>query len=99
MTTTAERDHMGRVAALGCIVCRRLNLGATPAEVHHIREGTGKGQRASHFDTLPLCYLHHRGADGIHHIGVKAWTRRYWKERELLIDVLALLRDCGHWAD
>lgn len=81
---------MGRVAALGCIVCRKLRLGATPAEVHHIREGTGKG-RASHYETLPLCYLHHRGADGIHTIGTKAWHRRYGSERELLVEVLQLL--------
>lgn len=92
--SAAESEHMGRVAAIGCIICRRLSLGATPAEVHHIREGQGR-KRASHFETLPLCYLHHRGTDGIHHIGVKAWARRFWSERELLIEVLALAADCS----
>ena len=33
--------HMARVAALGCILCRRLGYLGTPAEVHHIRTGTG----------------------------------------------------------
>ena len=35
MTTIAERAHMGRVAELGCAVCRMLGYGPTPAEVHH----------------------------------------------------------------
>jgi hypothetical protein len=81
---------MGRVAALGCCVCRRLRLNDTPAEVHHIREGQGR-KRASDFETIPLCYLHHRGQDGIHHIGTKAWARRFFPERELLKEVLAAL--------
>lgn len=78
---------MGRVAALGCCVCRRLGFSSTPAEVHHIREGQGR-QRASDFETIPLCFTHHRGEDGIHTIGTKAWHRRFWSERELLSDVL-----------
>ncbi len=38
MTTIAQRKHMGRVAQLGCAVCFRLNLGVTPAELHHHAE-------------------------------------------------------------
>lgn len=81
---------MGRVAALGCCVCRRLRLNDTPAEVHHIREGQGR-KRASDFETIPLCYLHHRGQDGIHHLGTKAWARRFFSERELLDETLETL--------
>lgn len=88
--TAAESAHMGRVAGLGCIVCRRLALGETPAEVHHIRAGQG-WKRAPHHHTIPLCYLHHRGADGIHHIGTKAWARRFWPEADLLAEVLLAL--------
>ena len=55
MTTAAEKAHMGRVAALGCCLCRRYGWYGTPAEVHHIRTGTGAGKRASHYDTIPLC--------------------------------------------
>lgn len=87
MRGSKAREHMGRVAALGCIVCRRLRLGDSPAEVHHIREGQGR-QRSSDFHTIPLCYPHHRGSDGIHHIGTKAWHRRFWPERELLAQTL-----------
>jgi hypothetical protein len=86
--TAAERAHLNAVGSLPCIVCRRLRLGESPAEVHHIREGQGR-RRASDLETIPLCYPHHRGQDGIHHIGTKAWHRRFWPERELLQEVLS----------
>jgi hypothetical protein len=60
MSASGKR-HMGRVAQLPCAVC-----GATPVEVHHIREGQGMAQRASDFLTIPLCVEHHRGKTGIH---------------------------------
>jgi hypothetical protein len=65
-TNFAERDYMGRVAALGCIVCRLMGLGATGAQVHHVRAGQGKAQRAGSFCTVPLCEPHHTGPKGIH---------------------------------
>ena len=55
-----EKAHMGRVAALGCLLCGQ------PAEVHHIREGQGMAQRASNWLTVPLCHDHHRGPRGVH---------------------------------
>ena len=33
VSTKAEKAHMGRVAELGCAICRMLNYGPTPAEV------------------------------------------------------------------
>lgn len=64
--TKAERAHMGRVAELGCIVCRLLGNYGSPAQVHHIREGQGMSQRASHWLTIGLCPEHHTGPMGIH---------------------------------
>lgn len=61
-----DRGHMARVAALPCVCC-----GAWPAEVHHVICGRYSQRRAPDTHTIPLCYLHHRGADGIH-------TRREW---------------------
>ena len=52
--TKAESDYMGKVAALGCLVCN------APAEIHHIRMGQGMSQRASNFLVVPLCDFHHR---------------------------------------
>jgi Recombination enhancement, RecA-dependent nuclease len=65
-TTAKERTHMGRVAALGCVICRLLGDGPTPAQVHHIRTGQGAAQRAGDYLTVPLCEMHHTGPTGIH---------------------------------
>lgn len=75
--TAEEKAHMGRVADLGCILCRKLGYGETPAEVHHIRTGTGAGRRASHFDTIGLCPEHHRGNTGLHGLGRKRFEQIY----------------------
>ena len=77
MTTIAERAYMGKVAELGCAICRRLGYGPTPAEVHHQRTGTGAGKRARHDQTAPLCPEHHRGNAGLHCMGRKAFERAY----------------------
>ena len=92
MTTKAERDHMGRVASLGCYLCRHMGYGPTPAQVHHLREGQGMAQRASHYLTIPLCDTHHANSspDGIH------GQRRAWKlagvgEMDALADTIEQL--------
>ena len=88
----AERTYLDRVAALGCACCRRLGLGATPAEIHHPRKGTGMGQRASHRDAIPLCPEHHRGNSGIHGLGVKRFAVVYgFDEAELVAETQTLL--------
>jgi hypothetical protein len=58
--TKAESAYMGKVAALGCII------EGNPAQVHHIREGQGLSQRASHYLVIPLCPECHMGALSIH---------------------------------
>ena len=82
----AEREHMGVVAGLYCIVCRNLHLGESPAEVHHVRYLAGGGQRSGNLDTIPLCPRHHRiGGYGVaYHAGPKEWERRYGTEAALL---------------
>lgn len=89
MTTKAEARHMSAVAALGCIVCRNLNLGQSPAELHHPRSLAGLSQRASHFDVIPLCPAHHRtGGVGVAlHAGQRTWEAKYGTESELLEQV------------
>jgi hypothetical protein len=57
--TKAEKLHLSRVAALGCIVCRNLDYAESPAEI--IRSsGTGLSVRADNFHVIPLCHAHHR---------------------------------------
>ena len=90
--TRDESEYMGRVAALGCYLCRHLGYGPTPAQVHHISYGKGMSQRNSHYLTIPLCDTHHANAsvDGIH------GQRRAWKlasvdEMDGLADTIKLL--------
>jgi hypothetical protein len=60
------KQWKSKVAGLGCILCRHLDLGETPANLHHVREGQGLSQRASDWLVIPLCKLHHQGTEGIH---------------------------------
>lgn len=87
MSTKAEKAHLDRVARLGCSLCRHLGYGETPAQLHHIREGQGMGQRASHYLVVPLCPEHHQGQSGLHGLGTRGFEARY-KLSEL--DLLAL---------
>ena len=91
--TKAEKHHMARVAALGCIVCRNLGYEGSPADLHHPRLGVGAGRRSSHYDVIPLCPLHHRtGVRGIAiHAGRETWEAKYGTEAELLAQTRALL--------
>lgn len=75
--TKIEREYMGAQADAGCILCRYLGLGDTPAEIHHLRHGVGAGQRNSHRMSIPLCPEHHRGATGYHGLGRREFERVY----------------------
>ncbi len=83
--TQKEKDYLRDVAQLSCIACRINGRETTPVEVHHQREGVGMGQRASHFDTMPLCPLHHRFSteDSIHQART-AFVEKYGMESELV---------------
>ena len=92
--TKAEKQHLERVANLGCIVCRNLGIDPeVPASIHHKLLGMGMGQRASHYDVMPLCYLHHQGGGhGIAiHAGMKTWIKKYGTEEKLIEQTKELL--------
>jgi len=96
--TKAERDRLQAVADLGCCICRITGRGFSPAEVHHIRtrpdgQNYGAAQRASHFETIPLCPPHHRlGGFGVAiHAGEGEFERIYGTELQLLEFTNALL--------
>ena len=86
--TKAEKDHLNKVAALGCIACYLQGTPGSWAEIHHPRAGTGAGRRASHFDAIPLCHIHHRGTAGLSvpsiHGSKNAFIERFGTEAELL---------------
>jgi len=84
MPTKKEKDYMGKVAELGCVVCRNLGHGPTPALVHHAFYGAGK--RDKHFLIFPLCPTHHQtGGVGVAlHADDKAFYALYGSELALL---------------
>ncbi|MGB0662801.1 MAG: Ref family recombination enhancement nuclease [Pontibacterium sp.] len=87
--TNYEREWLSDLVSLGCVVCRNLGYGDSPAEVHHVRFEAGVGQRSDHTSALPLCPEHHRlGGHGVaFHAGPKVWQQQYGTERELLEQV------------
>lgn len=80
-----ESAHLSNVADLPCALCAE-----SPCEVHHIREGQGMSQRASHYLTVPLCPGCHRGPQGVH--GDKTMLRIHkTSEIQLLADTIEKL--------
>jgi len=78
-----QKKYYDKVARLGCILCRYLNLGETPAEIHHIRRYGGKRDFAP---VIGLCPEHHRGNTGVHGLGRKGFEKKYGiTEEELLL--------------
>jgi len=86
--TKAEKAHLSKLAEFGCVCCHLLGFAGSPAEIHHIRAGTGAGRRASHFDAIPLCPIHHRGTAGLSvpsiHGSKNAFIEAFGTESELL---------------
>lgn len=85
--SVAAKRHLNKVAAIGCIVCARLELGETPAQIHHIREGRIE---RNDFLTIPLCRAHHTGSEYSVHMDKSRLMRQLGvlSEFELLADVL-----------
>ena len=75
---------MDRVAALGCIICRR------PAEIHHVKFGINN---RDNMRVIPLCLYHHRAAPFGECIenGKRTFESKYATELELLEQVQQLL--------
>ena len=65
------KAHMARVAQMPCVIC-----GARPVEIHHVICGRYGQRKASDLDTIPLCFEHHRGPEGIH-ANKRAWTEKH----------------------
>lgn len=82
--TKAQR-HIGRVKELGCVICRNLGHGATPADAHHIYDTADKDD----FLVVPLCREHHQGGSGFHGMGERTFNRVYrTSETKLLAQTL-----------
>ena len=81
--TKTEKEHYGKVARLGCILCKSvLGYDDTPCEIHHIRRYGGKRSLAP---VIGLCPEHHRGNTGIHALG-KRFEARYGVDEQTLLE-------------
>jgi hypothetical protein len=90
----AERDHISKVVSLCCIACRLTGVDDSPAEAHHIGNGT-MGKRASNYEVIALCPTHHRlGGYGVAvHAGRKAFEDAFDSEQKLLEITMHLLNE------
>ena len=80
----AEKELYGKIARLGCALCRHLGYGETPAEIHHIRKNATKRNLSP---VIPLCREHHRGDTGVHALGKKGkFEARYGVDEQTLLD-------------
>lgn len=84
----ADKRHLNRLSAIGCIVCRIEGFPQTPCEIHHPRAGYGMGQRAPNSEAIPLCPAHHRGVNHPAvpsiHLDKSNFIAQYGTEAELL---------------
>ena len=73
MTKKERKARFEALAEYGCIICMR------PAEIHHLigYKYSSLGKKADDINTIPLCVEHHRGTQGIHHLGMRAWEEVY----------------------
>ena len=66
----------------GCILCKILYGVKTECEIHHL---TGAGLALRNEEKfIPLCVHHHRGPQGIHHLGNRIWEEKYGNQQEML---------------
>ena len=89
--TARERAHMDAVAAIGCLICRRIGT-YSPALIHHVRSINGQRITRNHMLVIPICWRHHSAdsPDGFHH-GSKPWQAAHGTEAELLEEVRTIL--------
>jgi len=92
MVTKSEKEHYGKVARLGCILCKSvLGYDDTPCEIHHIRRLGGKRKLSP---VIGLCPEHHRGNSGVHGLGRKGFEARYGIDEQTLLERTEELLKC-----
>lgn len=74
--TKTEREHIVRVAKLGCIACRKLGHFTPEVEIH-------KTEGGNYFAVIPLCKPHGSG----YRDSEKAWESQFGKKAEMLAEV------------
>ena len=94
-TRTKSKEHMSRVASLGCLICSKMGFPDSPAELHHIKDMTGIGRKGSSFEVIPLCPRHHRQGVDAYHYSPKSFTEKWGTQKELLNETLTMVKSNG----
>lgn len=90
--TPAESAYLGRVKALRCVLCVRLQMSQeSVTDAHHPRTGQGGAQRAPDWLAAALCHDRcHQGPRGLH--GDKSLLRQaQCDELDLTADTIKAL--------
>ena len=80
----AEKQWLNDIAEDGCILCHFLELGETPAQIHHVQFVRNAW---TNFATVPLCQEHHTGRNGGHGLSRRGFEAKYKLDS---IDLIAL---------
>lgn len=83
-------EHLKRLREIPCVVCGRTDI-----TLHHPHGGSiklagiykGVGVKTSDWLCLPICFEHHVGDEGIDHIGVETWERKFGTQFEYLVNL------------
>jgi len=92
--TAAEAQFMSRIAALGCIACRKDGWRNPDVSVHHI---DGRTKPDAHLLVLPLCAGHHQDGTGPNptliavHPHKARFEERYGAQLALLAECVATI--------
>lgn len=83
--TAEEKRWMSEISEFGCCVCKKFFGVTSPPEIHHIG---GKTKPDAHFNTIPLCYQHHRSGESnekfvSRHPFKTQFVEKYGKEHDL----------------
>ncbi len=80
MTKKERKIRFESLSEYGCVICMR------PAEIHHLigYKYSSLSKKADDSNTIPLCVEHHRGNQGIHHLGMRAWEKVFGTQEYLL---------------
>lgn len=90
--TPAEIELHDRLAAQGCVACRKDGRFNDYVSIHHV---DGRTKPGCHLLVLPLCAPHHQD-DGSGTIAVHPWKarfeKRYGQQLDLVAECMALLK-------
>lgn len=90
--TKETKQHMSKVADLGCLICNKMGFPNSPAELHHIKNFTGIGRKANDFEVIPLCPKHHRQGKDAYHYSPKSFTEKWGTQKQLLQETLTMVK-------